>query len=384
MSLSGPPDPLLASLIELGIERKIAVVAAFDPDRPGGGFPASVPGVISVAEEFLPSLPARVYRAPGRDIPTTQPGGRWYLVNGSSFAAAHVTGLLALLREDARHRLPAAAIARSASRHRRCLRHAGHRHPRLRLPLRDRPDPRGVAGIRPRPIPLSLGGLAAVCAWPRPPRRKWRSRRSADRLSRARLFGQRRRACGARCRLPTTIRRASMSAAAAAGTIRDGEPELVGLQGNIGYAVRLTPNAVARWRRLDACSISTGLRHQRATTTTPNSTSASRLPIVAARVSYSPDYYHTDDADALCRDRRRHRAGARLVASARTPAPSPISTTQPFYLPEHAMTGGSACPGSSEPTASTSTCRAGSSTGSAYAYPAPRFAGRPHRRSSAA
>ena len=115
MSLSGPPDPLLASLITLGIERRIAVVAAFDPDRPGGGFPASVSGVISVAEESLRSLPARVYRAPGRDVPTTQPGGKWYFVNGSSFAAAHVTGLVALLRETRGGASPATAIARSAA-----------------------------------------------------------------------------------------------------------------------------------------------------------------------------------------------------------------------------------------------------------------------------
>jgi subtilisin family serine protease len=100
MSLSGPQDPLLASIIAVGLDRDIDFVTAFDPRRPGGGFPASIPGVVSVAEESLPSLPARVYRAPGRDIPTTQPGGRWYLVNGSSFAAAHITGLLALLRED--------------------------------------------------------------------------------------------------------------------------------------------------------------------------------------------------------------------------------------------------------------------------------------------
>ena len=114
MSLSGPTDPLLTSLIELGLERNIAVVAAFDARRPGGGFPASVPGVIPVAEESLPSVPARVYLAPGRDVPTTQPGGRWYLVNGSSFAAAHITGLLALLREERGAAAPASALARTA------------------------------------------------------------------------------------------------------------------------------------------------------------------------------------------------------------------------------------------------------------------------------
>ncbi len=100
MSLSGPSDPLLASLIEVGLRKDIDFVAAFDPARPDGGFPASLPGVYSVAEESLPSVPAGVYRAPGRDVPTTQPGGRWYLVNGSSFAAAHVSGLLALLKEE--------------------------------------------------------------------------------------------------------------------------------------------------------------------------------------------------------------------------------------------------------------------------------------------
>jgi subtilisin family serine protease len=37
--------------------------------------------------------------APGRDIPTTLPGGRWDFVSGASFAAAHVSGLVALLTE---------------------------------------------------------------------------------------------------------------------------------------------------------------------------------------------------------------------------------------------------------------------------------------------
>src|SRR5690606_32735448 len=90
------------------------IVASFDPGRPGGGFPASYPGVISAAEESLPSLPERVYRAPGRDVPTTQPGGRWYLVNGSSFAAAHVAGLLALLKEERGSAAFRAGLARAA------------------------------------------------------------------------------------------------------------------------------------------------------------------------------------------------------------------------------------------------------------------------------
>jgi len=99
LSLAGPADPLLGRLIALALARNLSVVAAFDPSLPQGGFPASMPGVIAVAEESLRSLPARVYIAPGRDVPTTQPGGKWYLVNGSSYAVAHVTGLIALMRQ---------------------------------------------------------------------------------------------------------------------------------------------------------------------------------------------------------------------------------------------------------------------------------------------
>jgi subtilisin family serine protease len=113
MSLSGPPDRLLSTLIGVGLSRRVSVVAAYDPRRAGGGFPASVPGVVAVADEALPSVPEPVFRAPGKDIPTTQPGGRWYLVNGSSFAAAHVTGLLALLREERRTNARLGAIARA-------------------------------------------------------------------------------------------------------------------------------------------------------------------------------------------------------------------------------------------------------------------------------
>ena len=99
LSLSGPQDRLLAQLIGIAGVHDISVVAAYDPDLPGGGFPASGPGVIAVANESLLSTPPGVYLAPGEDIPTTQPGGKWFLVNGSSYAAAHVSGLIALVRE---------------------------------------------------------------------------------------------------------------------------------------------------------------------------------------------------------------------------------------------------------------------------------------------
>lgn len=99
LSLSGPPSPLLGWLLDLAQARGVVVVAAFDRDLPGGGFPASHPGVVAVEDDTLAAPPVGVYSAPGHDVPTTQPGGRWFLVNGSSYAAAHVSGLLALARE---------------------------------------------------------------------------------------------------------------------------------------------------------------------------------------------------------------------------------------------------------------------------------------------
>jgi hypothetical protein len=98
LSLAGPGDRLLQQLLKLAMSRGEVVVAAYDPRRADGGFPASLPGVVAVSDAALAGARRSVYIAPGHDIPTTEPGGRWYLVNGSSFAAAHVSGLVALIR----------------------------------------------------------------------------------------------------------------------------------------------------------------------------------------------------------------------------------------------------------------------------------------------
>jgi hypothetical protein len=114
LSLSGPPDPLLARLLDVALGQGIAVVAAVDGAADGGGFPASHRGVMAVADARpMPAVPAAVI-APGRDIPTTVTGARWALVSGSSYAAAHVSGLLALLRE-AHDRRGAAGRAAAAT-----------------------------------------------------------------------------------------------------------------------------------------------------------------------------------------------------------------------------------------------------------------------------
>jgi hypothetical protein len=115
LSLAGPSDPLLAKLIDVAVARRLTVVAAFDRGLPDGGFPASHAGVVAVADESMaPTIPG-VYSAPGRDVPTTEPGGRWFLVNGSSYAAAHVSGLFALLRERARASEPLTLVVADAA-----------------------------------------------------------------------------------------------------------------------------------------------------------------------------------------------------------------------------------------------------------------------------
>ena len=97
LSLAGPPDLLLGKLIDAAIVHGAVVVGAADPKLAQGGFPASHPGVVAVADNG--PAPPGGFIAPGRDVPTTQPGGQWSLVNGSSYAAAHVSGLFALVRE---------------------------------------------------------------------------------------------------------------------------------------------------------------------------------------------------------------------------------------------------------------------------------------------
>jgi subtilisin family serine protease len=105
LSLSGPPDRLLDRLLDVALERGIGVVGAIDAHAGGPSFPASHPGVLAVASQARGKgaagalLPEHPLLAPGNDIPTTAPGGRWAFVNGSSYAAAHVSGMLALLGE---------------------------------------------------------------------------------------------------------------------------------------------------------------------------------------------------------------------------------------------------------------------------------------------
>ncbi|MES2118262.1 MAG: S8 family serine peptidase [Pseudomonadota bacterium] len=127
LSLSGPPDRLLDRLLDVALARGISVVGAIDPQGGAPAFPASHRGVIAVAQQgraapdphgpqtalpsapaphgpqaALPSAPAPqdgAVLAPGQDVPASLAGGGWRFVSGNSYAAAHVTGMLALLAE---------------------------------------------------------------------------------------------------------------------------------------------------------------------------------------------------------------------------------------------------------------------------------------------
>lgn len=99
MSLAGPDDRLLGRLLDAVMARHITVVSAVDENAADGGFPASYPGVFAVAGDYAEHGPQGVLYAPSRDIPATAPGGAWDFVTGSSFAAAQVSGLVALMRE---------------------------------------------------------------------------------------------------------------------------------------------------------------------------------------------------------------------------------------------------------------------------------------------
>ena len=107
LSLSGPSDRLLQRLLDVAMSRSIQVVGAVDPMAADGGFPASWPGVLAVSDRSE----RRALAAPGADIPVLLPGGRFGVQTGSSYAAAHVSGLLALMGELR----PGATLAHPAS-----------------------------------------------------------------------------------------------------------------------------------------------------------------------------------------------------------------------------------------------------------------------------
>ena len=100
LSLGGPSDPLLTRLVNRALADGAIVVGAMPPDGVRRGFPVEIDGVIAAdAAESGRTLPG-VVRAPGREVLSLAPDGHYDFYSGSSFAAAEISGLVALLRAE--------------------------------------------------------------------------------------------------------------------------------------------------------------------------------------------------------------------------------------------------------------------------------------------
>lgn len=115
LSLSGPADPLLERLLKRAIAMgKVIVTSIPEADAERQGFPASLPGVLAVASAEVAvsgaGFPGALF-APGRNVLTLRPGARYDFENGSSMAAANVSGIVALL-VSVRPRLNGEALLR--------------------------------------------------------------------------------------------------------------------------------------------------------------------------------------------------------------------------------------------------------------------------------
>ncbi|MGI9203138.1 MAG: S8 family peptidase [Woeseiaceae bacterium] len=103
LSLTGPDDPLLARLLNAVLEIGVIVVAADSgSDKAGDNFPAMLDGVIGVKSTGAFASrdsydDARSVLAPGEKIMVALPNDKYDFRSGSSLAAAHVSGVIALL-----------------------------------------------------------------------------------------------------------------------------------------------------------------------------------------------------------------------------------------------------------------------------------------------
>jgi Subtilase family len=105
LSLGGPPDPLLERLVAKAMEKNILVVGAVNPAYLSG-FPAGVDGVIAASDGAVQAggaAEARFVSAPGNQVLSTRPNNEYDFFTGTSFSAANVTGLSALIRQRKPH-----------------------------------------------------------------------------------------------------------------------------------------------------------------------------------------------------------------------------------------------------------------------------------------
>ena len=102
LSLAGPDDPLLSRLLDRAIERGIVVVTAHPASAASSvAFPSSHPRVLTAHSSLVPVNSDSPYAlaAPADEVLTTTPGAKYAFLTGNSLAAAHTTGVIALLME---------------------------------------------------------------------------------------------------------------------------------------------------------------------------------------------------------------------------------------------------------------------------------------------
>lgn len=105
LSLVGPDNAVLASVVNSLLARSIVLVAATGNDGPGADplYPAAYPGVIAVSavDARLRVLPEASggrhvsFAAPGADMIAAAPGDAFAVVRGTSYAAPLVSGVIA-------------------------------------------------------------------------------------------------------------------------------------------------------------------------------------------------------------------------------------------------------------------------------------------------
>lgn len=110
LSVGGPRDALIAALIQQAYGSGVTVVAAAGNGGAKGKpvYPAALREVIAVSatgpDDRLYTLSTRGdyidVAAPGVDILSPAPGGAWQMESGTSQAAAHVSGAVALILQD--------------------------------------------------------------------------------------------------------------------------------------------------------------------------------------------------------------------------------------------------------------------------------------------
>jgi subtilisin family serine protease len=102
LSLAGPHDPLLSRLLDRIIERGIVVVTAHPASAESSqAFPSSHPRVLTAHSSLLAVHSDSPYAlaAPADEVLTTTPNASYAFMSGNSLAAAHTTGVVALLME---------------------------------------------------------------------------------------------------------------------------------------------------------------------------------------------------------------------------------------------------------------------------------------------